>query len=71
MFIIIHLTLFYMVFYSKHCCKIVFFALSSNRDPKMISPSKDVKNIAYSKNDIHCTMKLSFPTSLLEVFHQN
>jgi hypothetical protein len=38
---------------------------------EMIRPSKDVKRIAYSKNDIDCTMKLIFPTSLLEVLHQN
>jgi hypothetical protein len=31
----------------------------------MINPSKDDKNIAYSKNDIHYTMKL------MEVFHQH
>jgi hypothetical protein len=35
----------------------------------MISSSKDVKNITYSKNDIHYTMKSIFPTSLLEVLH--
>jgi hypothetical protein len=35
----------------------------------MISPSKDVKNIAYSKNDIHYTMKLISLTSL-EILHQ-
>ncbi len=36
---------------------------------KLINPSKDNKNITYSINDIHCTMKLIFPTSSLEVFH--
>jgi hypothetical protein len=30
-----------------------------------ISPSKDDKNIAYSENDIHYTMKL------MEVLHQH
>jgi hypothetical protein len=32
---------------------------------EMISPSKDDKNISYSRNDIHYTMKL------MEVFHQH
>jgi hypothetical protein len=37
----------------------------------MINPSKDDKNIAYSKNDVHYNMKLIFPTSSLKVFHQH
>ncbi len=37
----------------------------------MISPSKDVINIAYYRNDIHCTMKYFFPTSSLEVFQEH
>ncbi len=36
---------------------------------KLINPFKDNKNIAYSINDIHYTMKLIFPTSSLEIFH--
>ncbi len=38
---------------------------------KMISMSKYVKNTTYSKNDIHCTIKLIFPISSLDVFHQH
>jgi hypothetical protein len=37
----------------------------------MINPSKDDKNIAYSKNDIQYTMKLIFFTSSLEILHQH
>jgi hypothetical protein len=41
-----------------------------NHQNKMINMYKDVKNTTYSKNDIHYTMKLIFPTSLLEVLLQ-
>jgi hypothetical protein len=44
--------------------------IKKNHEKNLINPSKDVKNTTYSRNDIDCTMKLFFPISSLDVFHQ-
>jgi hypothetical protein len=44
--------------------------IKNNHEKNLINPSKDVKNTTYSRNDIDCTMKLFFPISSLDVFHQ-